>query len=168
MTRRWRERFRRHHEVAPVPGPFISSTAWWPTDDPSIERFCNGAFLVDGYAPRSFFGSRCLALRAHLPVELAHLDLVNSMDDLENLRETFYTLVGADGAVRFWRCNVDWIQPEQRVYSIAGTCDETLLAEMSAARYLTPVEASIWDNWEWIDAPHTIENDPAMWLRCSD
>ena len=63
------------------------------------------------------------------------------MDDLENLSETFYTLENQDGTAHFWRCDVDWINPSRRVYSIAGPCDQAMLAEMRASSSFTVVDA---------------------------
>lgn len=167
MTVRWCNRHRQRASRYPLPGPFLSEDGWWLTGDPAVERFCESAFLVDGYERRPLFGSPCLALRGHLPAELARLDLVNNMDDLENLSATFHTLENPDGVIRHWRCDVDWIEPNRRVYSIAGPCDRAMLAELHASSSFTVVEASIWHDWEWIDAPLTICNDRTMWFRCT-
>ena len=85
----------------------------------------------------------------------------------ENLSATFYTLASADGLIRHWRCDVDWITPSKRIYSIAGPCDTAMLAELRASSLFTVVEASIWHDWEWIDAPLSISTDTTLWFRCT-
>lgn len=160
---RRRERASRY----PLPGPFLCEDGWWLTGNPAVEQFCETAFRVDDYEPRDLFGTACLALRGHLPADLAHLDLVNNLADYENLSAAFYTLESPEGFVHHWRCDVDWITPNRRIYSIAGPCDRAMLTELLSASSLTVVEASIWHDWEWIDAPLSIHNDRTMWFRCT-
>jgi hypothetical protein len=161
-SRRW-ERPSRY----PLPGPFLCGDGWWLTGDPAVERFCESAFLVDDHERRDLFGTSCVALRGHLPTDLAHLDLVDNLADYENLSATFYTLESPDGLIRHWRCDVDWITPSKRIYSIAGPCDAAMLAELRASSLFTVVEATIWHDWEWIDAPLSISNDTTLWFRCT-
>ena len=160
----------RHREPAsrhPQPGPFVQHDEWWPTDNPAVESFCKGAFLVDDHSWRNLFGTQRLALRTHLPDELARFDLVNNEADFENLTSTFYTLEFDDLTVRYWRCDVDWLRPRRRVYSIAGPAHRVLFGQVLIAHSFTLVQASIWNDWEWRDAPLTVRNDLTTWFRCS-
>jgi hypothetical protein len=163
----WCNRRRERASRYPLPGPFLCADGWWLTDDPAVEQFCQYAFRVDGYEPRDLFGTASLALRGHLPAELAQLELVNNLADFENLSAAFYPLESSDGLVHHWRCDVDWITPTRRIYSIAGPCDAAMLAELHRARLFAVVNASIWHDWEWIDAPLSISNDSTLWFRCT-
>jgi hypothetical protein len=111
------------------------------------------------------YGTPCLALRSHLPTELANLELVDSLEDLENLRETFTTRDSRDPGTGLWRCDVGWIHPQQHIYSIAGACDRAMLSELRRAHLLLLIEESVWDRWEFLDAHLSICNDREMWLR---
>lgn len=165
-SRRWFVRCEPPSRV-PLPGPFKPERQWWTAGDEAFERFCEGAFLVDRYERRSLLGSAWLALRAWIPPELARLDLVNNLHDYENIVATFRLLEDRWGAVRAWRCDVDWVMPDQRIYSLAGPCPPDMLLAMQASAALTPVDATTWDDWEWIDAPLCIHNDRTMWFRCT-
>jgi hypothetical protein len=109
------------------------------------------------------YGTPCRALRSHLPTELANLELVDSLEDLENLRETFTTRDSTNTRPGLWRGDVEWINPRQAIYSIAGTYDRAMLSELRRALLL--VEESVWDRWEFPDAHLSICNDREMWLR---
>lgn len=101
-----------------------------------------------------------------MPTELAELELAECIEDLDNIRETSFTLDDTQGAGMFWRCDVDWIRPDRRIYSVAGKCDASMLDELRVAHLLMLVEVSIWHRWEFIDAHLCICNDQHVWLRC--
>ena len=129
--------------------------------DPELAEFCQSAFYVDGHEAFTVLGTAFLALRAHIPPELAQLEPVRCEEDLERITQNFRVLRW--GETTLWRCDVWCIDPARPMFSLVGTLDRQLLEELREARSLTIIDVPNWGRPDPAMVELTIYNDSRFW-----